>query len=74
MCLSRIGSVHRATAPKPTNKTRFGNAIIPLFLPAVVTEAKQATTRKSDATAQRYPAAPLRPTSDKRQASNPLLE
>jgi hypothetical protein len=26
MCFSRVGSVHLATAPKPTNKTRFGNA------------------------------------------------
>ena len=28
MCFSKMGSVHRATAPKPTNKMRFGNASI----------------------------------------------
>ena len=27
-CLSKMGSVQRATAPKPTNKIRFGNASI----------------------------------------------
>src|SRR5262249_52169755 len=28
MCFSKIGSVHRATAPKPTNKIRFENVSI----------------------------------------------
>src|SRR5215510_3751376 len=28
MCLSKMGSVHRATAPKPTNKMRFENVSI----------------------------------------------
>jgi len=28
MCFNKIGSVHRATAPKPTNKMRFENVSI----------------------------------------------
>ena len=31
-CLIKMGSVHRATAPKPTNKTRFANVITEYFL------------------------------------------
>jgi hypothetical protein len=48
MCFSKIGNVHRATAPKPTNKIRFENVSIryPVITIRNGGQAKQGTPRQ----------------------------